>query len=207
MNGVRPGQAPAAVGPRDVRGRVEHLRRTLAALTGLADPASELNRGPARMAERCEFREWRSPASFVDSGALSLANVGSGQKTLTLGQLPAILQACVPPSGRSLRSGRRGPRVENSCSRILPCAASWTYLARSDRRFRPYDRLLWLCLRRSWPRWREALMLVQPATVARCIAKGSWMLAPSLAAAAGRPCIDSQLRALIRRMATENRLD
>jgi hypothetical protein len=32
-------------------------------------------------------------------------------------------------------------------------------LARSDRRFRPSDRLLWVCLRRLWPRWREALTL------------------------------------------------
>src|SRR2546428_3940335 len=40
-------------------------------------------------------------------------------------------------------------------------------LGRSDRRFRPSDRLLWVCLRRWWPRWREALVLVQPATVSR----------------------------------------
>src|ERR1700676_3696930 len=40
-------------------------------------------------------------------------------------------------------------------------------LARSDRRFRPSDRLLSVCLRRRWPRWREALVLVQPDTVAR----------------------------------------
>jgi hypothetical protein len=30
-------------------------------------------------------------------------------------------------------------------------------LARSNRRFRPSDRLLWLILRRVWPRWRDAL--------------------------------------------------
>jgi hypothetical protein len=35
-------------------------------------------------------------------------------------------------------------------------------LARSNRRFRSSDRLLWLILRRVWPRWREALVLVQP---------------------------------------------
>src|ERR1700731_5216472 len=80
-------------------------------------------------------------------------------------------------------------------------------LARSDRRFRASDRLLWVCLRRWWPRWREALALVQPATVARwhlngfrgCWSRGSRRRP-------GRPRIDSQLRALIRRMATENRL-
>jgi hypothetical protein len=40
-------------------------------------------------------------------------------------------------------------------------------LARSNRRFRPSDRLLWLILRRLWPQWRVALVLVQPATVDR----------------------------------------
>ena len=40
-------------------------------------------------------------------------------------------------------------------------------LARSNRRFHPSDRLLWLVLRRVWPRWRAALVLVQPATVDR----------------------------------------
>src|SRR5262252_7558431 len=40
-------------------------------------------------------------------------------------------------------------------------------LARSNRRFRSANRLLWLILRRVWPRWRDAPMLVQPATVDR----------------------------------------
>jgi len=39
--------------------------------------------------------------------------------------------------------------------------------ARSNRRFRPCDRLLWLILRRVSPRWRDALVLIQPATVDR----------------------------------------
>jgi hypothetical protein len=40
-------------------------------------------------------------------------------------------------------------------------------LARSNRRLRPADRLLCLILRRVWARLRDALMLVQPATVDR----------------------------------------
>ena len=40
-------------------------------------------------------------------------------------------------------------------------------VTRSNRRFRPSDRLAWLILRRVWPRWRDALVLVQPATVDR----------------------------------------
>jgi hypothetical protein len=80
-------------------------------------------------------------------------------------------------------------------------------LARSDPRFRPSDRLLWLCLRHLWPRWREALVLPQPATVARWHRegfRGCWSRRSRRRAE--RPHIDSQLRALIRRMADENRL-
>src|SRR6266850_2156935 len=40
-------------------------------------------------------------------------------------------------------------------------------LASSNGRVRPSDRLLWLILRRVWPRWRDALVLVQSATVDR----------------------------------------
>ena len=75
-------------------------------------------------------------------------------------------------------------------------------LGRSDRRFRLSDRLFWVCLRRWWPRWREALVLVQPATVARWQREGfrrCWRRRRP-----GRPRIDSELRTLIGRMATEN---
>jgi hypothetical protein len=53
---------------------------------------------------------------------------------------------------------------------VLECLAlrhQLGVLARSVRRFRPSDRVFWLCLRRWWPRWKDALMLVQPATVDR----------------------------------------
>jgi hypothetical protein len=62
---------------------------------------------------------------------------------------------------RSALSTRRDLLLEN-----LALRHQLRVLARSDRRFRA-DRLLWLCLRRWWPRWTEALVLVQPATVAR----------------------------------------
>jgi hypothetical protein len=74
-------------------------------------------------------------------------------------------------------------------------------LARSDRRFRPGDRLFWLCLRRFWHRWKEALVLVEPATVARWHRQGfaeCWRRR-SLRRA-GRPRIDSEVQSLIRRM-------
>jgi hypothetical protein len=60
-------------------------------------------------------------------------------------------------------------------------------LARSRRRFRPIDRLLWLLLRWVWPRWREALVLVQPATVER------WYREESVDAGAGADALDDHV--------------
>jgi hypothetical protein len=79
-------------------------------------------------------------------------------------------------------------------------------LARADRRFRLADRLLWLCLQRYWPRWRDALVLLQPATVARWRREGFWGCWRSLRRRPGRPRIDADIRVLIRRMTRENRL-
>jgi hypothetical protein len=78
--------------------------------------------------------------------------------------------------------------------------------ARSNRRFRPSDRLLWLILRRVWPAWRDALVLVRPATVDRWHRAGLgrrwWRRSPR----PGRPRIDSPCRDLIGRLAGENPL-
>ena len=78
-------------------------------------------------------------------------------------------------------------------------------LARSDRRFRLADRLLWLCLRRWWPRWKDALILVQPATVTRWHREGfrGWWRHRSRRGP-GRPPIDPDLQALIRRLRKDN---
>jgi len=79
--------------------------------------------------------------------------------------------------------------------------------ARPNRRLHASDRLLWLTLRRVWPRWRDALVLVQPATVDR------WKRARFVrrwwrrSRRPGRPRIDSTCRDLIARLAAdENRL-
>jgi hypothetical protein len=79
-------------------------------------------------------------------------------------------------------------------------------LARSNRRLRPSDRLLWLVLRRVWPRWRDALMLVQPATVDRWHREGFSRCWRRRLRRPGRPRIGSEWRGLIRQMAAENRL-
>src|SRR5262245_46037310 len=77
-------------------------------------------------------------------------------------------------------------------------------LARSNKRFRPADRLFWLFLRWSWPRWREALLLIQPATVDRWHREGVRRCWHRRARRPGRPRIDSTARNLIRRLAAEN---
>ena len=64
-------------------------------------------------------------------------------------------------------------RLDLLCE-ILAVRHQQGVLARSDRRFRPADRLLWLCLQRFWPRRRDALVLVQPATVDRWRRAGFW---------------------------------
>jgi hypothetical protein len=79
-------------------------------------------------------------------------------------------------------------------------------LARSNRRFERSDRLLWLILRWLWPQWRDALVLVQPATVDRWYRdriNRSWWRRPRRP---GRPRINSQCRELIGRLAEENHL-
>jgi hypothetical protein len=65
--------------------------------------------------------------------------------------------------------------------------------------------VLWLCLQRFLPRWRDALVLVQPATVARWRRKGFWECwRPRSRRRPGRPRIDADIRALILRMTRDN---
>jgi hypothetical protein len=98
---------------------------------------------------------------------LSLAIIASGTKSLTLAWRLAILQPMLDAlrmvaALRSALFTRLNVLVE-----ILALRHQLGVLARSDRRFRPADRFLWLCLQRYWPRWRDALVLVKPTTVAR----------------------------------------
>jgi len=106
----------------------------------------------------------------------------------------------VPPT-RVTVSTRRDLLLE-----ILALRHQLAVLARSNRRFRRSDRLLWLMLRRMWPRWIEALVLVQPATVDRWhrdwLGRRWWRRSRH----PGRPRIDSQCRDPIGRLVEENRL-
>jgi hypothetical protein len=63
-----------------------------------------------------------------------------------------------------------------------------------------------MILRRVWPRWRDALMLIQPATIDRWHRDGFYRCWRRRLRRPGRPRIDSQCRGLIRQLAGENRL-
>jgi transposase InsO family protein len=67
------------------------------------------------------------------------------------------------------------------------------------------DRLWWIGLRRIWPRWTDALIIVKPETVIGWHRTAfrlywRWRSRPPC----GRPKVAGEIRSLIRRMATEN---
>jgi transposase InsO family protein len=73
-------------------------------------------------------------------------------------------------------------------------------------RLRVRDRLFWILLRRIWPAWSNTLAIVKPETVVgwhRVAFRLFWRLR-SRPKSIGRPRIDAEFRALIRRMVKEN---
>src|SRR5437870_2253373 len=70
------------------------------------------------------------------------------------------------------------------------------------------DRLLWVWLSRVWPAWRQALVIVAPATVLRWQRRRFLRHWATLSGrrAAGRPPVDAAIKALVRRMAAANPL-
>ena len=75
-------------------------------------------------------------------------------------------------------------------------------------RLRTPDRIFWIVLAKTWRRWRTALVLVQPDTVVRW--HRDWLrrrwAQRSKRTGNGRPPVDSELRALVREIATANPL-
>ena len=68
------------------------------------------------------------------------------------------------------------------------------------------DKLFWVVLRRSWPRWKQALIFVQPETVVRWHRAGFklyWAWLSRHRARAGRKCVAKELRELVFRMVAE----
>lgn len=76
---------------------------------------------------------------------------------------------------------------------------------RSKPRLTPLDRAFWVALSRLWPRWKEALVIVQPDTVVRWHRKGFRLYWRTLSKCGpGRPPISEEIQALMRRLANEN---
>jgi transposase InsO family protein len=71
-------------------------------------------------------------------------------------------------------------------------------------RLQPEERMLWVVLRRTWSRWQDALLLVQPETVAAWHRKAFRRYWTALSRAPGRPKLDAEVRNLIVQMACEN---
>ena len=150
------------------------------------------------MASSCASRRyWR----LIE---LCLANIGFSQKSLTsaspVGTLPAM--RAVIKTGAAFRPA--GATRRDFLLEALALRHQLAVLARSKRRFRQADRLFWLLLRWWWPRWREALVVIQPATVARWHREGVRGCWRHRSRRPGRPRIDSPCRNLIQRMAAEN---
>jgi len=73
-------------------------------------------------------------------------------------------------------------------------------------RLRTHDRVFWILLRRLWPAWNNVLVIVKPETVVSWHRAGFrlfWRLR-SRPRSLGRPMINAEIRALIRRLAKEN---
>ncbi|MDP2735092.1 MAG: integrase, partial [bacterium] len=91
---------------------------------------------------------------------------------------------------------------------ILALRQQLAILQRSVKRpkLRLHDRLFWVLLHRLWPAWRSSLILVKPDTVIRWhrqAFKAFWTW-KSRRKKAGRPPLDPEIIALIKRMASEN---
>ena len=74
-------------------------------------------------------------------------------------------------------------------------------------RFAAPDKLFWVVLRRLWPGWKRALILVHPETVVRWHRAGFklyWTWLSRHRTRAGRKCVSRELRELIFRMVAEN---
>jgi hypothetical protein len=74
-------------------------------------------------------------------------------------------------------------------------------------RIRAADRAFWLVLRQIWVRWADVLVIVKPDTVVRWHRAGFklyWSWISRRGSQQGRSPVEAEVRALIRRMASEN---
>jgi hypothetical protein len=73
------------------------------------------------------------------------------------------------------------------------------------RRFITVDRLFWVLLYRMWPRCKEVMVLVKPATVVQWHRQG-FRLFWRWRSSSGRPAVEREIRDLIRQMSSANPL-
>jgi transposase InsO family protein len=107
------------------------------------------------------------------------------------------------PTLHSAVSSRRDLVIENLALRQQLA----TLASRRRPVIRPADRLFWILLRRLWSGWAESLAIVRPDTVVRWHRAGFriyWNWLSRRGQRSGRPSLPREVRALIRRMATEN---
>jgi hypothetical protein len=113
-----------------------------------------------------------------------------------------LLVAFLPTLFSAMRS-RRQLVIENLALRQQLA----TMAGRRHPDIRPADRVFWVLLRRYWSRWAQALAIVEPDTVVRWHRAGFriyWNWLSRRGRRSGRPPLPLEVRALIRRMATEN---
>jgi putative transposase len=82
-----------------------------------------------------------------------------------------------------------------------------TLVARRHPDIRPADRVFWILLRRFWSGWVGSHAVVQPDTVVRWHRAGFriyWNWLSMRGKRSGRPPLPREVRALIRKMATES---
>src|SRR5438445_2429402 len=104
-----------------------------------------------------------------------------------------------------LFGGHRQPAFENLALRQQLAVYKRTV---NRPKLQQSDRLLWVWLSRVWPAWRQALVIVAPATVLRWQRRRfrrHWATLPGRRPA-GHPPVDAAIKALVRRMAAANPL-
>jgi transposase InsO family protein len=113
--------------------------------------------------------------------------------------LPSIFRVIL----RILLAGRASLIAENLALRQQLAVVNH---AAKRPRLRQRDRIFWVWLSKLWRGWRSALVVVQPDTVVRWHRRGFRLYWRWKSRHHGRPKIDPEVRALIRRMSHENRL-
>jgi len=143
-------------------------------------------------------------------GLLSLATSPSRPELLTIsprawilpGSMLRLLVALLPTLFSAMRS-RQHLVIENLALRQQLA----TLAGRRHPDIRPADRVFWVLLHRYWSRWAQALAIVEPDTVVRWHRAGFrtyWNWLSRRGKRSGRPPLPREVRAPIRRMATEN---